>query len=291
MPAQQGRGVFWANVSADGLSFPTSLHASRPVAEGEKWVLVCWVREGPAGRPLAGRSVSDLRGLDVFVPPLPDREPAPWIVEDTARQLREVPYLGAGGDACRGFERRRLDADLFEEIQATFRSVLPDLLIEEGESIDSFVKTVRPDLPPTLQCEVGELNQLVHELLRPLHEEWCRFPLTPSACYGFRVYLPGSYLHMHVDRPATHVISSTLCVDHELFAPWPLHAVDADGEEHEVDLAPGELLLYESARILHGRPVPMNGRYYAGLFVHYQPAEDCDLWVESPRAWLEKHRL
>ena len=86
------------------------------------------------------------------------------------------------------------------------------------------------------------------------------------------------------------MISATLCVDRDVYAPWPLHAVDIDGRERQIDLAPGELLLYESARIVHGRPVPLNGRYHVGLFVHYRPADDYDLWLESPRSWAAKHR-
>ena len=62
-------------------------------------------------------------------------------------------------------------------------------------------------------------------------------------------------------------------------------------------MAPGEMVLYESAKLLHGRPgavpygsvdvsltspsnriscltpsaVPMNGRRYENIFIHYQP--------------------
>ena len=92
-----------------------------------------------------------------------------------------------------------------------------------------------------------------------------------------------------MDRPRTHVISSTICVDADLEVPWLLEATDIDGATHAVNLEPGELLLYESARIPHGRPTPLNGRFYSGMFVHYQPAQDPELWEQSPRAWYEKH--
>jgi prolyl 4-hydroxylase len=38
-------------------------------------------------------------------------------------------------------------------------------------------------------------------------------------------------------------------------------------------MKPGDLLLYESARLLHGRPSPFKGRSYANVFVHYQPQD------------------
>ena len=290
VPAERGKGIFWANVLDDGRPYAAVMHGSVPVAKGKKWLLVCWIREAPFGKALEHPGISDLRGLDVWIPPeIPTVRPD-WIVEATREQLRTVPYLDAGGPECRGFEKRPVDPDLYQEVLSTYRSVESELMLEEGGAIGTFVSTVRPDLPPSLYREVEEFNALVHKILKPLHEEWCRFELTPSACYGFRVCLPGAFLHDHVDRPHTHVISSTLCVDRDVYTPWNLHAVDADGQEREVSVEPGELLLYESARIPHGRPVPLNGRFYAGLFVHYQPAEDYALWVESPRDWYARHR-
>merc|ERR1711983_142186 len=34
---------------------------------------------------------------------------------------------------------------------------------------------------------------------------------------------------------------------------------------------PGEMILYESHSVLHGRPFPLKGRFYANLFVHFEP--------------------
>jgi prolyl 4-hydroxylase len=74
-----------------------------------------------------------------------------------------------------------------------------------------------------------------------------------------------------VDSEGTHVVSSAICVDKDLWAPWPLHVVDIDGQQLDMDLEPGEFVLYESAKISHGRPTPLKGRYHVGLFLHYRP--------------------
>ena len=289
--ASCGRGIFWPNVTTDGRIHAESLHTSVPVERGEKWVLVCWIREGPFGFPIEHRGISDLRGIETWIGPSVKRDRPVWIEEQAEEQILEVPYLDAGGPESRGFEKSALDRSLYEEVLGIYRSIESELILEEGDAIGTFLGTVRGDLPPALFFEVPALNALVHEFLRPVHEEWCRFELTPSTCYGFRVYLPGAYLHNHVDRPHTHVISSTICVASDLYSSWGLHALDADGKSHRVDLEPGQMLLYESARTLHGRPVPLHGRYYAGLFVHYQPAVDHELWVRSPKAWLEAHPI
>ena len=38
-------------------------------------------------------------------------------------------------------------------------------------------------------------------------------------------------------------------------------------------LKPGEMLLYESAKVPHGRQFPLEGDYYDNLFVHFRPIQ------------------
>ena len=49
---------------------------------------------------------------------------------------------------------------------------------------------------------------------------------------------------------------------------------------HEVDMAEGDIIYYESARCLHGRMQPLEGAHYVNLFAHYRPLGD--------PAWFEK---
>ena len=52
---------------------------------------------------------------------------------------------------------------------------------------------------------------------------------------------------------------------------------DHEGNLHSVNLEPGEMLFYESAKCLHGRMTTFKGRYYGGIFLHYQPV-DREIW-------------
>ena len=213
-----------------------------------------------------------------------------WIREQTRAQQQRVPFLGAGGPLCRGFEKRRLERDVFQRIRARYALAAEDMREELDSSVGTYIETVNSSLPATLVHIDDDFNRALLELMKPLHEEWCGFELEASSCYGFRVYLPGCYLHMHVDRPESHVVSSTLCVDRQTYAPWPLHAEDADGSACEIETEPGELVLYESARIAHGRPVPLNGRFHVALFLHYRPARDWETWRDSPMDWWQGRR-
>lgn len=71
----------------------------------------------------------------------------------------------------------------------------------------------------------------------------------------------GAWLLPHVDRQETHALSIIMNVDQGgMREPWPLEIYDVDGTRHEVLIEPGELVYYESARCIHGRPDPMKGR-------------------------------
>jgi prolyl 4-hydroxylase len=59
---------------------------------------------------------------------------------------------------------------------------------------------------------------------------------------------------MHVDTVETHVVSAIINVDQSVRKEWPLIILDHDGQEQRVNMRPGDMLLYESARLLHGRP-------------------------------------
>ena len=83
----------------------------------------------------------------------------------------------------------------------------------------------------------------------------------------------------HVDRFTTHVISAILNVAQDVREDWPLYIKDNKGEDHAVTIKPGEMLWYESARLVHGRPKPLNGDFFDNLFIHFKPVGD---WYEAP---------
>jgi hypothetical protein len=51
---------------------------------------------------------------------------------------------------------------------------------------------------------------------------------------------------------------------------------DYHGNLNEVVLESGDMLLYESSKCAHGRPIPFKGSWYSSLFIHYAPSENWD---------------
>lgn len=94
--------------------------------------------------------------------------------------------------------------------------------------------------------------------------------ITPVSMYGIRVYRNNSVLVPHVDRLPL-VASAMVNVAQDVEEDWPMEIYDHDGNAHNVTLQPGEMLLFESHSVIHGRPFPLTGKFYAMLFIHFEP--------------------
>mmetsp|Transcript_17937 Transcript_17937/g.55173 ORF Transcript_17937/g.55173 Transcript_17937/m.55173 type:complete len:486 (-) Transcript_17937:22-1479(-) len=115
-------------------------------------------------------------------------------------------------------------------------------------------------------------QKIAAELVQPLVEAWAGMELKHTAFYGIREYHRGAELRMHVDKVKTHVYSVIMNIRQEgVEEDWPLELIDFDGEWKDRVLKPGQLLFYQSAKLIHGRPSPFNGSLYANCFCHFAP--------------------
>jgi len=116
----------------------------------------------------------------------------------------------------------------------------------------------------------GKLKQAIWNAARDTISAWTGQELTSCSLYGIRVYTEGAILAPHVDRMPL-VSSAILNVASDVDEPWPLEVVGHDGKAFNVTMEPGDMVLYESHSVLHGRPFPLKGRYMANIFIHFEP--------------------
>ena len=107
--------------------------------------------------------------------------------------------------------------------------------------------------------------------MKGIMQWWTRRQLTHTSTFGVRIYKENNMLINHVDRADTHLASAVLQVAQSGDAGWPLEVIGADGETYEVYLQPGEMVLYEGARLFHGRPMRFQGSWFANIFSHFAP--------------------
>lgn len=130
--------------------------------------------------------------------------------------------------------------------------------------------TIPSDARPKSGISGSSYYNRILNAFKEIHEEWCGLPLIASNYYGPREYYNGAVLVNHVDWKKTHVISSTITLAYYLDEPWPI-VLQRPDKIIEVNLAPGQMMMYEGSIIPHSRPSPMRGEYYANMYLHYKP--------------------
>lgn len=113
-----------------------------------------------------------------------------------------------------------------------------------------------------------KLKNMIWDLAKTTISEWTQQDLTPVSLYGIRKYISGAVLATHVDRLPL-VSSAIINVAQDLDEPWPLEVYGHDGNAYNVTMEPGDMVLYESHSVMHGRPFPLKGKFYANVYVDY----------------------
>ena len=116
-------------------------------------------------------------------------------------------------------------------------------------------------------------KSILNEHLTPIVEDWTQISLRFLQLYGIRRYTRGARLWAHVDDIPDYIVGAILQIDQKVDEDWPLHILDNLGTVHEIFLQPGEMLLYESAAVPHGRQYALNGDYFDNLMVHWTPKD------------------
>ena len=235
---KKGMAVIWNNLNADGSNNINTLHHAHPVGNGWKCIITKWFRAKGNG-------------------PMFTKEPNEYIINYT-----EI-----------GFKKDKLDESLFKKILAFY---FDNRQLKQSEHVGGgYIKVPGTSQPGSDLVELPkDLRDAIHASLKKPLEEWSRIELLPTFVYGVRIYRAGSVLMPHRDRQKSHIISAIINIDQEVEEAWPLVIEDNFYRKHNVFLEPGETVFYESGRLSHGRPFPLNGTRFANIFCHFMPLEN-----------------
>ena len=111
------------------------------------------------------------------------------------------------------------------------------------------------------------MRTFIWETTQSSLQKWSGVKLSPSTLYG-RVYTNQSVIPPHIDAEPL-VISAMIRVVHDLAEPWVMEMIGHDGKAYNISLEEGEMLLYEGASVIHGRPFPMNGVFASASLVYF----------------------
>ena len=169
-----------------------------------------------------------------------------------------------------GFIKTTFPKPVFTELSSFYQQNLAKMQ-QENVPGDFVFNTDKKKSGSSLIDLSDELRKRIHDTMKPLVEKWCGVPLEPTFVYGIRVYHDQAVLKSHRDRLATHVVGAIINVDQDVNSEWPLIIEDHFYRQHHVLLKPGEMIFYESGKLTHGRPIPLNGNLFANVFCHFKP--------------------
>ena len=272
----RGRAVFWQGSYGSGHEIPATLHSGRPVIEGEKMIITKWFREKEY-RPLEDQRLAkehwDSQLTEIAVPGGDPIHVKIDFVNGIAHARYEdhtkIPALTPDG-----FRKVKIPEALYREIMNFYMmgraSAFPEFDPRDStQHLTEFIASKDSRFPTELIPLTDEMKRKIFDGVMGVLQEWSGRLLSPTHCYGIRTYKRGAVLKKHTDGFETRIISAILNIDQSVDEPWALQIDDHEGNEHEVFLEAGEMALYESAILSHGRVKPLKGDYFSNLFVHF----------------------
>lgn len=86
----------------------------------------------------------------------------------------------------------------------------------------------------------------------------------------FRIYYNDANLEKHTDRESCQY-SATVCIKKD--CDWPIYFKDSNGNDIEVEMEPGDLIVYQGTKLEHWRN-HYKGSRHIQLFLHYIDMDD-----------------
>lgn len=240
---ETGKAVIWENIDAESNILNEALHEGTDVTSGEKYIITSWWRENE------WNGTEDLRLFNEG---------------KNYSDYTQIPKFTE-----KGFKISKVPENIWGVIKDTYSLIKEKKQEEIFEGKENIIGGENNIIPLDI---VPNIRKLIHNQLKPFHEDFSGAKLEATALYGIRSYSNENTLVMHRDRVKTHHISSIILIDKDLNKKedWALNFIDHNNNEHKLYLEPGEMVFYESATCLHGRIEPFKGNYYNNMFVHYK---------------------
>jgi len=297
---KKGMAIWWPNVDNDGEALDMFLHEGMEVLDGSKYIITSWwteneynpIEDARLGRLEREKQFKSINGnyiepLQVSINSLNidamESNEVEEVAVETLNKVNKVSqysnkleYFNSSNQLPKctplGFTKIKCPAEIMGIINDSY-NILKDRKLEETfYGKDDTILGIGNTSDMINFEHIPNIRTHIHNLLKPLHEEWSNQELEPTMVYGIRSYNKGSSLIEHVDREATHHISAIVMVDKDLGGnpDWPLSIIDHNGREHKIYTEVGDIILYESAICKHARYESFKGNYFRNFYVHYK---------------------
>ena len=273
---EKGKAVLWRNLDDSGNGISDVMHEGMDVTKGKKYIITSWWREREMNSAENNRLAQEYHEAQKKE----QEQKNVNIITSNAKIFKSVDEIPRFTE--NGFAKLKVPDDVWGIIQDSYKLLQDKETAEHFEGKKGIIDTTQEGAESStiLSFEhIPNIRTQIHNMLLPIHEEWAKARIEPSFVYGIRSYQRGATLASHVDRIATHHISTIIIVDKDLKCgckhkefgdDWALDIQGHDGEWYEIYAEPGEMILYESAVCEHGRSKPFQGTHFRNFYTHYK---------------------
>ena len=197
-----------------------------------------------------------------------------WMFNNAMRNLlmmRQPLFVHAHTTV--GYFKSALQKEKFDHLKAYYDGNLIGKYMHYTVPAHGMNLINRYEVSPDLMSVRAEFATPFAEWIKPQIEQWCNCVLEYTMAYGIWEFKKGTTFNMHVDVLTYRVINAMIVIDKELAGQedWKMEFITFDGERKWMKFAPGDMFIYEAAKLIHGWPTPFEGENYIAVFFHFFP--------------------
>lgn len=178
----------------------------------------------------------------------------------------------------KGYKLMSMDPNIKNELVNFWKKFENNKIVEKKQSVIYNITDKNKNVTNLLELNKYDNNLFnkVNNYILQLLKNWTnKTDIKHTFTYGMREYTNGAILDTHIDKGYTHILSAIINIYQD--TSWPLIAYDHNNNMESIYMTDkDDLVLYESATIFHGRPIPFRGNSFVNLFVHFKT----DDWIE-----------
>lgn len=160
--------------------------------------------------------------------------------------------------------RNALPEYVLKYVQINYDILEKAMLHYDPPTEDNLYPYLDPMCPANFSVYSPIFSESLLCFLKPIMSEITGKNLVEAYSFA-RTYYQGSILKTHIDRPSCE-FSATMCIEKDV--PWPICLKDFNNKIIEVDLEPGDMIVYQGTKLEHWRNL-YTGKSHRQVFFHY----------------------
>lgn len=207
-----------------------------------------------------------------------------WLFSNNMRTLLNTKQpLFVSSFTENGFAINNIPASVLDNLHTFYKDERPKRIDEPIYPNEMHVINKDEEKPGLIEVPRDVVERIANSLDDHL-EKFCGCKLEYAGAYGIHEFYNGHVIRRHLTNMATNVISAYLILEEtrdEDTEPWEMEVTTMDGTRRKMTLKPGQMMLWESAKIIHGFPQQYQGKRIATFMINFRPTAGWNYYIDG----------